>query len=48
MLVVILLSRRHSSLVADWRSAALLSCADYRILDFSLIISPSTTNLPYP
>jgi len=30
------------------RSSAFLTYADYRILDFSLIISPSTANLPYP
>src|ERR1035441_8135775 len=30
------------------RSSAFLTCADYRILDFSLIMSPSTANLPYP
>ena len=30
------------------RCSALLTCADYGILDFSLIISPSTANLPYP
>jgi hypothetical protein len=29
-------------------SSALLTFADYGILDFSLIISPSTANLPYP
>src|ERR1039458_2398608 len=28
--------------------SAFLTYADYRILDFSLIISPSTANLPYP
>ncbi len=30
------------------RSSALLTGADYGIRDFSLIISPSTANLPYP
>ena len=30
------------------RSSELLTSADYGILDFRLIISPSTTNLPYP
>src|SRR5664280_2367889 len=30
------------------RSSTFLTCADYRILDFSLIMSPSTANLPYP
>jgi hypothetical protein len=29
-------------------SLAFLTYVDYGILDFSLIISPSTANLPYP
>ena len=27
---------------------AFVRCADYGILDFSVIIAPSTANLPYP
>src|SRR5664279_5732061 len=41
--------RRHEGKASERvRSGALLTCADYAILDFSLIISPSTANLPCP
>jgi len=40
---------RAAAPMRTWiRSAAFLACADYGILDFSLIISPSTANLPFP
>jgi hypothetical protein len=45
---VILPGRPRPGPVAGWRGPVFLLSADYHILDFSLIIAPSTTNLPYP
>src|ERR1035437_10619316 len=40
---------RHAGKTSQrMRSAALLTCADHGIFDFSLIVSPSTANLPHP